>query len=145
MSLASKIIAFLQEAKVLTYCTVVEDQPHCAPCYFSFLEQDDNYYLLFKSSADTQHIQEALINPKVAGSVLPNRKIEVSSNQGVQFKGLFIVDKEDRGKLKKAYYTKFPYAKAVPGEVWSIQLDHLKMTDNTLGFGKKLKWSRENK
>lgn len=144
MSLQAKVITFLQEAKVLTYCTVVNDQPHCAPCYFSFLETDGQYYLLFKSSKETQHIQEALINPKVAGSVLPNRKVEVSSNQGVQFKGKFILEEEERIKLKKAYYAKFPYARAVPGEVWAIELIETKMADNTLGFGKKLKWIKNN-
>ncbi|MAC95075.1 MAG: hypothetical protein CMC96_06210 [Flavobacteriales bacterium] len=144
MSLQAKVITFLQEAKVLTYCTVVDDQPHCAPCYFSFLEEDGQYYLLFKSSEETQHIQEALINPKVAGSVLPNRKMEVSSNQGVQFKGKFILEEEERMKLKKAYYAKFSYARAVPGEVWAIELIETKMTDNTLGFGKKLKWVKNN-
>jgi len=144
MSLQAKVITFLQEAKVLTYCTVVDDQPHCAPCYFSFLEENGQYYLLFKSSEETQHIQEALINPKVAGSVLPNRKMEVSSNQGVQFRGKFILEEEERTKLKKAYHAKFPYARAVPGEVWAIELIETKMTDNTLGFGKKLKWIKNN-
>lgn len=143
MEFPQKAFDFIQAAKVLTYCTSVDQQPHCAPCYYSFLKQGEDYFLLFKSSEDTQHIREALINPLVAGSILPNRKMEVSSNQGIQFKGLFIVDSEERAKLKKSYYAKFPFAKAVPGEVWAIQLEHIKMTDNTLGFGKKLKWSRE--
>jgi len=28
--------------------------------------------------------------------------------------------------------------------VWALTLTEIKMTDNALGFGKKLMWSREN-
>jgi len=27
--------------------------------------------------------------------------------------------------------------------VWGLKLNHIKMTDNALGFGKKLLWDRE--
>jgi hypothetical protein len=33
-------------------------------------------------------------------------------------------------------------ALAMPGHIWTIQLTEIKMTDNTLGFGKKIAWSR---
>lgn len=141
MSLPQKVSDFIQAAKVLSYATAAERQPHCALCYYSFIAKEDAYYLLFKSSEDTQHIKEALINPLVAGSILPNRKVEVGSNQGIQFKGQFVLNDEKRSALKKAYYNKFPFAKAVPGEVWAIELKQIKMTDNTLGFGKKIHWA----
>ncbi len=37
---------------------------------------------------------------------------------------------------------KFPLAVAIPGEVWTIRLSHIKMTDSTLSFGKKISWTR---
>jgi uncharacterized protein YhbP (UPF0306 family) len=140
----SPIKEFIKAAKVLTYCTTLNQEPHCAICYYTFVEHEHDYYLLFKSSRETQHVREGLDNPMVAGSILPNRKIELSSNQGLQFNGLFIKESAKRKQLDKFYYKRFPFAKAVSGEVWAIQLTHLKMTDNTLGFGKKIVWSKEN-
>ena len=34
-------------------------------------------------------------------------------------------------------------ALAVAGEIWTIKMDSIKMTDSTLGFGKKITWERE--
>jgi uncharacterized protein YhbP (UPF0306 family) len=34
-------------------------------------------------------------------------------------------------------------AVAMPGEVWTVCLDTIKMTNNKAGFGKKLTWNRE--
>jgi hypothetical protein len=40
------------------------------------------------------------------------------------------------------YYKKNPLALAMPGEIWTIRINHIKMTDSTKGFGKKIGWSR---
>jgi uncharacterized protein YhbP (UPF0306 family) len=37
---------------------------------------------------------------------------------------------------------KYPFALAIPGDVYTIQPDYIKLTDNTIGFGKKLTWLR---
>jgi uncharacterized protein YhbP (UPF0306 family) len=37
---------------------------------------------------------------------------------------------------------KIPFALAKPGDVWCIQLEMIKMTDNTQVFGKKLMWNK---
>lgn len=141
MSLPSTIKEFLRAAKVLTYCTASQQKPHCAICYFYFIEYEYHNFLLFKSSKETQHVKEGLDHSEVAGSILPNRKIDLSSNQGIQFNGVFVKDAHKRKSLQSFYYKKYPFAKPLSGEVWAIQLCHLKMTDHTLGFGKKIKWS----
>ncbi|MBK7558873.1 MAG: hypothetical protein IPI54_11635 [Chitinophagaceae bacterium] len=41
------------------------------------------------------------------------------------------------------YLAKHPLALAIPGDIWALQLNSVKMTDSTLGFGKKLLWERE--
>ena len=42
-----------------------------------------------------------------------------------------------RGGPAKSYIARFPYAAAMPGlRLWSITPTFLKLTDNTLGFGK---------
>ena len=44
--------------------------------------------------------------------------------------------------LKKIYYKKYPFAVAFPGNIWGVELTSIKMTDNTLGFGKKIEWKK---
>src|SRR5690554_1415463 len=138
-----RIVKLLSESKTMTICTIVDDQPHCAICYYAFYKLDTEHaYLLFKSSDDTQHIKEALANPKVAGSVLPNREMSVASNQGIQYKGEFVSEKSTLKPMVKQYEKKFPMSIAVSGTIWGIALSSIKMTDNNLGFGKKLKWEK---
>lgn len=96
--------------------------------------------LIFKSSRDTVHIQNAIENNCVSGTVLPDKLI-IGKVQGIQFSGVF---KEPTGEMldeaKKIYYKKYPFALAISGELWVVKLNIIKFTDSTLGFGKKLKW-----
>ncbi len=81
-------------------------------------------------------------NKNVAGTINTEVTI-VAKIKGLQFTGEFIQPNEEEKKLfYESYYEKFPFARAKPLSVWGIKLDSIKMTDNTLGFGKKLKWSR---
>ena len=41
------------------------------------------------------------------------------------------------------YIKAFPYAAVADLSLWRIEADMMKLTDNTLGFGKKLIWHRE--
>ena len=43
-------------------------------------------------------------------------------------------------ELKKLYFKAFPYAIAMNPALWQIKIDYFKMTDNKLGFGKKIIW-----
>ena len=40
------------------------------------------------------------------------------------------------------YHRKHPIALAIKGEVFTIRLDSIKMTDSTKVFGKKIFWNR---
>jgi uncharacterized protein YhbP (UPF0306 family) len=78
-------------------------------------------------------------NHHVAGTVALETKT-VGKIQGIQFAGVMEQCPED---LKKLYFETFPYARVMNPTLWSIRLDEVKMTDNTLGFGKKVTWKRE--
>ena len=43
---------------------------------------------------------------------------------------------------KMRYIKVFPYAAVADLELWRLEADFMKLTDNTLGFGKKLIWQR---
>lgn len=136
-----RIIAFIDSQKNLSIGTCINNIPHCASCFYAYSEEGN--YVIFKSDKKTTHISNALINPMVAGSVLPNIE-KVGTIKGIQFTGLF---KQPEGNLlqeaKNIYYSKYPFARAIAGDVWVVEFLSIKMTDNTLGFGKKLMWEKE--
>ena len=63
--------------------------------------------------------------------------------KGVQFEGV-ILDAQHplTGQASGYYLKKHPLGLAIPGEIWTIQISHIKMTDSTMGFGKKIEWNR---
>lgn len=135
-----KIVKYISGNKVLTLATSVEDKPHCANCFYVFDEV--NKILIFLSDDATQHIKEALENNNLAGTI--NTEVTtVAKIQGIQFTGEFInPSKEQQKDFYSIYYKKFPFAKTKPSPIWGIELNWIKMTDNTLGFGKKLIWTK---
>lgn len=139
----SRIISFIEGQKTMTLCTAAGGLPYCASCYYSFLKDDG--LLVFKSSRDTRHIREALSVGAIAGTILPEEKL-AGQIKGIQFTGRFVVpDEGAMGKAGISYYARFPFALAIKGELFIAQLDKVKMTDNTLGFGRKLNWERQPK
>jgi uncharacterized protein YhbP (UPF0306 family) len=134
----SKIIDYLLKNKVLTIATAVNNKPYCANCFYAFDEV--NKMLLFLSDDKTRHIKEGLQNSSLGGSI-QNGVTTIAKIQGIQFTGNFINPTEEQSShFYKTYYNKFPFAKAKPSPIWAIHLNWIKMTDNTLGFGKKLIW-----
>lgn len=133
-----KISEFILGNKCLTLCTSSPSGLWCASCYYAYDEK--NVCLIFKSSEETQHVQEGLKNPAVAGTILPD-KLETVSIKGLQFTGSFLAAEDDVSS--SLYYSRFPFARAMSGKFWMIKLRTMKYTDNTLGFGTKLHWQAE--
>ncbi len=139
-SIDSSIDLFIKSQTALTIATSENNIPYCATCFYSFLENQESF--VFKSNRETQHIHEGIHNKYVAGTIVPE-KSKIGEIKGVQFNGIFI---EPSGNLlneaKNSYYKKYPLAIDFKGDFWIIQLTNLKFTDNTLGFGKKIKWKK---
>jgi uncharacterized protein YhbP (UPF0306 family) len=107
-------------------------------CNLFYVFDRDSVSFVVASSGDTKHIQNILQNNKIAGTVVLETKT-VGKIQGVQFKGEFLI--LNKKELEKLYFKKFPYALSMSPELWQIKINYFKMTDNTLGFGKKIIWS----
>lgn len=135
-----KILTYIKANKVLTMATSINNSPYCAICFYVFDEESST--LIFLSDTTTKHISDALLNLKVAGTITTD-VVSLAKIQGIQFEGVFIHPtsglEED---FYKKYYEKFPFARAKPSPIWGIELISIKMTDNTLGFGKKLIWAK---
>ena len=56
-----------------------------------------------------------------------------------------ITGRAERGddQAKHQYIKRFPYAVVAPLTLWMVKPDMMKLTDNKLGFGKKLIWQSE--
>jgi hypothetical protein len=135
-----KIVRFFRKHHVLTIATTVNDEPWCASCFYVYLE--DENALVFTSGMETRHGKEFLKNPLVAGSVVLETMI-VGKIRGIQFQGIISVAEGDiLSKAKNGYLKRFPIAALMDTHLWIVRLTHIKMTDNRLGFGKKLIWMK---
>jgi uncharacterized protein YhbP (UPF0306 family) len=136
-----RIIRFFRKHHVLTIATTVNDEPWCANCFYVYLEEQN--VLVFTTDLETRHGQEFLNNPQVAGSVVLETRI-IGKIRGIQFRGeVSEPEGEMLEKARKAYLRRFPVAMLMDTHLWIVTLTHIKMTDNRLGFGKKLIWQKD--
>ena len=114
-----RIVRFLRRHHVLTLATAGGDgAPYCAHAFYCY-DRERNL-LVFAAALETRGV----------GRV-----------QGIQGCGIAA---EADAAARKSYIARFPYAAAMPGlRLWSITPTFLKLTDNTLGFGKKLIWNAQ--
>jgi len=135
----TEITDFINSCKVATVCCVEEQEPHCFNCYYAFMEED---LLIYKSSFSTRHEKILEQHPVVAGTILPE-EIDLATLKGIQFEGILLKEAFDITlKASSAYYLRFPFAMAVPGKIYILQLQKIKFTDNSKGFGYKTHWEQ---
>lgn len=138
----TKIVTFLKKHHVLTLATVNKNQPYCCNCFYVYDETKNQF--IFVSDNNTRHVNEAILNNNVAGSVVLETS-SVGKIQGIQFMGnMRKVEGSEKTHVTFLYLKKFPFAIVVKTIFWIIDLDFIKMTDNRLGFGKKLIWSQDS-
>lgn len=135
-----RIIKFFNKHHVLTIATSESNKPWCANCFYVYLEEENA--LVFTTDPVTRHGQEFIRNPHVAGSVVLETMI-IGKIRGIQFQGII---SEPEGemveKARKAYLKRFPVAMLMDTHLWIVSLKYIKLTDNRLGFGKKLMWEK---
>lgn len=136
-----RVVDFINKHHVLTLATSVENKPWCANCFYVYLEEENCF--VFTSDNKTKHVQDVLVNENVAGSVVLETNT-IGKIQGIQINGIMqIPEKNLEIKAKKVYLKKFPYAVLMKTSLWVLHPNYIKMTDNRLGFGKKLIWEKE--
>jgi uncharacterized protein len=136
----NKIVRFFEKHHVLTLSTVSGNESWCANCFYVYNKNEN--HLVFTSDDDTKHIQYAVENPKVSGSVVLETTV-IGKIQGIQFSGILVKVKGNDLKIAKEKYLKrFPVATLMNTNLWILDLTYIKMTDNRFGFGKKLIWKK---
>ncbi len=136
-----RIVKFIGEQTCASICCADQPgKPYCFSCVYAF--DSDEKLLYYKSSNNTRHSEILLHHPAVAGTILPDR-LNMLHIIGIQFEGIVLPADHPLAKHAPArYYKTHPLALTQPGSIWTVQLNTLKFTDNSLGFGKKITWDR---
>ncbi|MBT5699654.1 MAG: hypothetical protein HOJ12_06625 [Flavobacteriales bacterium] len=133
-----RIIDFIQEHHLLTLSTSKDNRSYCCNVFYVYDEKNNS--LIFSSETKTKHAQDFIENSNVAASIALETK-DVKKIQGVQLLGTITELKaEELNNATKQYLKEFPYAEKMKLHLWQMKLTFIKMTDNKLGFGKKLIW-----
>ena len=132
-----KIIEFIKEHHLLSLSTCKDNFPHCSNCFYAY--DADKFSFIIASDESTRHIKELQVNPNFAATIALETT-QIGKIRGLQFSGII---KKATSKEKSLYIKTFPYALALNPTLWNLHVEHLKFTDNRLGFGKKLIFKRE--
>ncbi len=136
-----KIVKFIDKHFVLTLATVVDNSAHVSSIFYAFCPETNSF--IFSSDHQTKHIQDITSNNSVGISIVLETKV-VGKIQGLQAKAkVHRVDADDKHS-SGVYFKRFPFALAMETTLWRAELTYAKLTDNRLGFGKKLIWESQN-
>lgn len=136
--LDERIVRFIKRHHVLTLATVSENgAPYCAACFYAY--DSERNMLVFTSDESTRHASEMMVESRVACAITLETRV-VGKVQGLQLCGRV---RRGDDEARKCYVRRFPYAAVAPLVLWVVEPEFMKLTDNTLGFGKKLIWNRD--
>lgn len=133
-----RIVKFIKRHHVLSLATQSADGLWCAALFYAY--SADLQAFVFTSDPATRHAQEMEQCASVAASIVLETRV-VGKVQGLQIAGVARrAEGEEFDLAKRAYLKKFPYAAVAELHLWLLRPQRLKLTDNTLGFGRKLIW-----
>lgn len=135
MSIDPPIADFLAAHHVVGLCVADEVGPWAASCFYAF--DPIGVRLLVLSSVATRHGRALARSPRTAGTVA-GQPARIEDIRGVQFTA--------RAELAEAaaldlYVARHP-VKYIRTDLWSLWLDTVKFTDNSVTFGHKSRWRR---
>jgi uncharacterized protein YhbP (UPF0306 family) len=140
-NIETRIINFIKEHHIFTLATSSNNQPYTSTCFYVCIAEINMF--VFTSDITTKHIADAINQPYVAGAIALETNI-IGKIRGIQFTGILKrLDGKELSEAKKAYILKFPIAMLVKTTLWGITPNFIKMTDNRLGFGKKIIWETQ--
>lgn len=143
---------FIKRHHVMTLA--VGEPPWCAAVFYAWT----GTAFVYASGLETRHARLVLagdvaandksgaegelgaLGTLAAANIVLESKV-VGRLQGLQIEGR--TRQTDDPAHRRAYIKRFPFAAAMPLELWVLEPTHMKLTDNRLGFGKKLLWNED--
>lgn len=137
-----RILKFIQKHHVMTIATLSEKGlPHTANLFYAYDKNQAAF--IFTSSLSTAHGAD-MERTEYVGANIVLESSQIGCLEGLQIEGrAFRALGDQLPAAKKSYLIRFPFAVVAELELWVLKIDFLKMTDNKLGFGKKIIWTRE--
>ena len=132
-----KIEHFIQQHHVMGLAT--HHGQDISVCSLFYAYNTKRQCFVVASALETTHIKHIMQQNTIAGNIVLETE-EVGRIQGLQFQGI-MKRLEDKG-CKELYFNHFGYARVLVPTLWEIEVDFFKLTDNRLGFGKKILWRR---
>lgn len=137
MQTLEPFIRFIGEHHVMTLATCRDNIPYSTPLFFAYDSSRNRF--IFATDPKTEHGVQMRLNPQGAIGIHLETD-SVGNVQGLQATGrVEAADTDDRA----CYFRRFPYARVMRPELWVFCPAWMKLTDNRLGFGKKLIWDAE--
>lgn len=136
METLQRMETFIAKHHVMTLATSRENLPQACNLFYAYIP--GSALFVVASDEATEHMANVAENPEVAGTIVLETA-EIGKIEGLQIKGeMRRASKAEGG----AYFKAFPYAKVMRPTLWVIAPHQMKLTDNRLGFGRKLIWER---
>ena len=129
-----KIKEILAEENVLTICMCADGLPYCANSFYAVDWQ--NNHLIITGDKSTKHLQMAMKNKSVAGTIY--RLKGAMHTEGLQFTGKII--ETTAKQYKELYFKRFPFARPAKTSFWQIELEYIKCSLFNKGISKKIEW-----
>lgn len=138
-AIPKRILKFIKKHHVLTLSTAKNNVPYSCSCFYVF--DEENLRFIFTSEEKTRHAKELQENKTAAINIALETKI-IGKIQGIQACGEVKQLKAEEAfkKARKLYLHRFPYAVFSIKDLWAFEVNYIKLTDNRLGFGKKIIW-----
>lgn len=135
------IIDFLTEKHIVSFSVFTLQDHWSASCFYVF--DQANKRLILVTNADTRHGKLMQQNHHISGTIIHETE-DVGNLRGVQFKGeIHPIERAQKPTALEQYYSRFPYARLMPAELWEIRLKEVKFVDNRAIFGQKTLWIAE--
>ncbi len=138
----------------MTLATVsAAGHPWTSHVFYAWLPEENLF--VFTTETKTRHGAEMAADANVAAGIALETRT-VGRLQGLQIEGtVYRVSGTTTPSLRatppqegnfttarRAYLKRFPYAAVADLSLWLLEPSLMKLTDNTLGFGKKLIWEK---
>jgi uncharacterized protein YhbP (UPF0306 family) len=135
-------VDFVKAHHVMTLSTCFNDEPYCCSLFYAYMEKEGCF--VFSSESSAKHVQDISHNIYVGANIALETEI-VGKIQGLQLQGLVYRPQDDKiaQAVRRAYMRRFPYAMLLHTTLWMLEPTWAKLTDNRLGFGKKITWQKD--
>ena len=141
-AIPDNIRIFLQQHHVASLAASAHGEIWSASCFYAADLACGRLIIL--TSRDTRHGRLMVANPHISGTIA-GQPVEISEICGIQFSAYsrLLENETERQTAVALFYQVHPAARGRNSDVWVLELNHLKLTDNQVVFGQKTVWHRQ--